>query len=348
MSYKLPRLKIGRNDLCLCGSGNKFKKCCIGIPFENRKQPLQIEVAKELKLKVKEERKRQDKYTKAYGSFPRPVFCDSPGGKLVAIGSKLFKVQKDESFHKFLLDNLMRLVDPEWFQREVKLKNNKHPLINWFQNNKSNKRYYLQIISVAFDLYVIENNADLQNKIIVKLKNKDQFYGARSELLCASICIRAGLEIIKFYDESLGDSCAEFIVRDPESNFLFDLESKRSHATRNNYGSLINQSLKKIKKNPLVIFIDLNTTRYNAAHITSDDKKITQILKPIKKSQDGKDLYSLVVFLNDPYEDIQNEYLPNSCAILPDHPNFESFPEKTFEKIKKGVSLMRNIPEDFN
>jgi len=23
------RVKIGRNDLCPCGSGNKFKKCCI-------------------------------------------------------------------------------------------------------------------------------------------------------------------------------------------------------------------------------------------------------------------------------------------------------------------------------
>ena len=25
-----PREKIGRNDPCLCGSGKKFKKCCLG------------------------------------------------------------------------------------------------------------------------------------------------------------------------------------------------------------------------------------------------------------------------------------------------------------------------------
>jgi len=24
--------KIGRNDLCVCGSGKKFKKCCFGLP----------------------------------------------------------------------------------------------------------------------------------------------------------------------------------------------------------------------------------------------------------------------------------------------------------------------------
>jgi len=26
--YQLSRGKIGRNDICLCGSGLKFKKCC--------------------------------------------------------------------------------------------------------------------------------------------------------------------------------------------------------------------------------------------------------------------------------------------------------------------------------
>jgi len=37
--YRAPE-KIGRNQLCPCGSGKKFKKCCLGVaPTEIRKQP---------------------------------------------------------------------------------------------------------------------------------------------------------------------------------------------------------------------------------------------------------------------------------------------------------------------
>lgn len=28
------RMKVGRNDLCPCGSGKKFKKCHLGKPVE--------------------------------------------------------------------------------------------------------------------------------------------------------------------------------------------------------------------------------------------------------------------------------------------------------------------------
>ena len=30
-------LRIGRNDPCFCGSGRKYKKCCIDAPFTTRR-----------------------------------------------------------------------------------------------------------------------------------------------------------------------------------------------------------------------------------------------------------------------------------------------------------------------
>ena len=27
--YRRPHPKVGRNEMCPCGSGNKFKKCCL-------------------------------------------------------------------------------------------------------------------------------------------------------------------------------------------------------------------------------------------------------------------------------------------------------------------------------
>lgn len=35
-------MKVGRNDICPCGSGKKFKKCCIHLDFENPEYPTQI------------------------------------------------------------------------------------------------------------------------------------------------------------------------------------------------------------------------------------------------------------------------------------------------------------------
>jgi uncharacterized protein YecA (UPF0149 family) len=32
MLEKTGRAKIGRNDACLCGSGKKFKRCCMLLP----------------------------------------------------------------------------------------------------------------------------------------------------------------------------------------------------------------------------------------------------------------------------------------------------------------------------
>lgn len=32
--FPMIKVKIGRNDPCSCGSGKKFKKCCLGKPYE--------------------------------------------------------------------------------------------------------------------------------------------------------------------------------------------------------------------------------------------------------------------------------------------------------------------------
>lgn len=45
LGYHQPGLKIGRNEECPCGSGLKYKKCCINNP-ENLKNKLKGETKK--------------------------------------------------------------------------------------------------------------------------------------------------------------------------------------------------------------------------------------------------------------------------------------------------------------
>lgn len=35
MAYRMHGTEIGRNDTCRCGSGKKFKKCCIDKPYQS-------------------------------------------------------------------------------------------------------------------------------------------------------------------------------------------------------------------------------------------------------------------------------------------------------------------------
>ena len=45
--------KIGRNDLCPCGSGKKFKKCCLGNSDYNETRELSQKEMQEVKFNTK-------------------------------------------------------------------------------------------------------------------------------------------------------------------------------------------------------------------------------------------------------------------------------------------------------
>jgi len=42
-SFHTEKRKIGRNDLCPCGSGKKYKKCCLKKDIEQDRKPIRIE-----------------------------------------------------------------------------------------------------------------------------------------------------------------------------------------------------------------------------------------------------------------------------------------------------------------
>lgn len=254
------------------------------MPQKSNRLP--IDTAIELRRKRKIEDKQQKIFTNHYGRFPKPVSCKTPWGFLPKIGSKIFKYPGPVNFHEFLIVNLVRGFGEDWFKTKRRESDHQHTLIHWFQTYKSNRRLYLQILSLAFDLYIIEDNSDLQVQLVKNLKCGDHFEGARLELLAAAICIRSGLTITEYYDRSKGVKCAEFVVFDAQQNTYFDLEAKRSHTRKNNYGALINDALTKLGRNPLVIFVDLNTPEKNAKKILSQ-KGLKKILKQVKPSEDN-------------------------------------------------------------
>lgn len=51
---KFTKTKIGRNDLCPCGSGKKYKKCCLRKPRVSNSQDLKTSYYKRYKIRLKE------------------------------------------------------------------------------------------------------------------------------------------------------------------------------------------------------------------------------------------------------------------------------------------------------
>jgi methionyl aminopeptidase len=54
LKRKTPTVKVGRNDPCPCGSGIKYKKCCLGKDIQVNREP-GVQYAQRYKIRLKEE-----------------------------------------------------------------------------------------------------------------------------------------------------------------------------------------------------------------------------------------------------------------------------------------------------
>jgi hypothetical protein len=134
-------------------------------------------------------------------------------------------------------------------------------------------------LTFAYDLYVVESNGRLDENLVARLKNRDQFQGARHEWFAEATCLRAGFAIERENEKDTTRKHAEFVATHLESGLQFSVEAKSKHragvlgmpgAQRHdkislNFGQLINSALAKNPPHPLVVFIDTNL-RSRAAH----------------------------------------------------------------------------------
>jgi hypothetical protein len=130
-------------------------------------------------------------------------------------------------------------------------------------------------LGLAYSLYLLAHNVDLQERLVRRLKNADQFQGAYYELIVANILIRAGFELV-LEDETDGNSKhCEYAARSKRTGKGYWVEAKmRSVAgllgktTRdgttdtnplNRFIPQLNEALAKPAADERLIFIDLNT-----------------------------------------------------------------------------------------
>ncbi|MCK4445751.1 MAG: hypothetical protein KAW56_01575 [Candidatus Marinimicrobia bacterium] len=289
------------------------------------------EIIEHFKKIKQDEKKRQ----KLYGKVKPIIQTTAKGYKFVAVGNELFYSKKWKTFPDFLMDYLLFVFGKDWFDDEL-IKNNvsRHPVMQWrysisefqkYRNKSKNGLYnavpsgpFKAFITLAYDLYLLKHHSKLQENLIKRLKNVDQFQGARYELFVITTLIRLGFNI-HFEDETdIRRKHVELIAEHKTYGDKIAIEAKSKHRPgilgqpgtalntdeiRVRLGSLVNSAISKKPGIPYFIFIDLNLPP-DKMTVFNDDPQIKELFKSImtvEVSPEGMDYFNMILYTNFPY-----------------------------------------------
>jgi hypothetical protein len=173
-------------------------------------------------------------------------------------------------------------------------------------------------ILLSYDLYILQHHAAIQKDVIQRLKNKDQFQGARYELFVAATCIKAGFDLQYEDEKDRNRKHVEFIGTHKVTGQKICVEAKSRHRQgvlgqpgkkedknqiKVRIGRLLNEALKKEHNHPLVVFIDLNIPQAKAVEVykTPISVEFKKIIGYIDKTYGQTDEFNLLVFTNFPH-----------------------------------------------
>jgi hypothetical protein len=211
----------------------------------------------------------------------------------------------------------------------------------------------------------------LDETLVARLKNKDQFQGARHELFAEATCLRAGFTIERENEKDRTHKHAEFVATHNQSGLKFSVEAKSKHRAgvlgrpgiphphekiSLNFGQLINSALAKNPPHPLIVFIDTNlppraAQRLYAPRIENGSeipaRLLMALLDRVSKEHGGSDPYAMLIFSNHPHHYASpNELDPqrNLLAVSARKPAANLLP--ALHAFYKAASLYGHIPDE--
>jgi hypothetical protein len=273
---------------------------------------------------------------KKYGKIKPIIHARQKDLKFVAVGNQVHYSKNWKTFPDFLFEYVFRVFGKEWCVRERDKKHeDKHEVFKWYEKScelsskqKANKDGLIianpngitsAYLLLSYDLYTILNNGIKIDNLVERLKDKIQFQGARYELFCLAACIRAGFIIELDNEKDLSIKHVEFHIHEANNSLKVAVEAKSKHRSGilgqpgvkisdeeikvGKLTQLINNAVSKNYKYPLIIFLEFNLPCEYADYLIGgkSHKKIFQILESVKKSNDGKDLFNLIILTNHPY-----------------------------------------------
>lgn len=321
------RQKIGRNEPCPCGSGQKFKKCCFGKSrsVEPIASPESMRLADQ---HFREHMRREAERKRRFGQVREPISAVHKGYRFVAVGSRLYYNQNWRTFTDFLLFYVRDVLGKPWWDAEMaKPVAERHPVVRWFDHwvemSSQARREENGLLSsvpdgtmsalllLAYDLYVLRHHARLQDDVVARLRQADQFHGARYELFVAATFVRAGFDF-EYEDETdTTRKHAEFVATFSGDNFKAAVEAKarrrKVSATtfdlttiRPGVRELLANAAEKATDIPLIVFVELNLPPEGSQR-PSWIPEVQHVVAEIVQENRGRSPFAAVIFTNRPH-----------------------------------------------
>lgn len=261
--------KIGRNEQCPCGSGKKYK-LCHGRHSETMQAPQLRNIVGESEV-LEKQRSRQQ-------GFGRPIHSVLENGtRMIRVGSETYRSSTWKTFEDFLFDYIKEVLGREWGDAELrKSYDMRHPILQWYELLCKQQRAYARIPNgiytmpmtgaaaaynwLAYNLYLIAHNVNLQKTLIKRLKKTEQFWGAYYETFVAAAMIKAGFALEFENEADPTNSHCEFTATYLDTGVKFSVEAKARSADKVNadVGQQLVKALRKKAKYKRVVFIDVN------------------------------------------------------------------------------------------
>ena len=302
-------MQVSRNRPCPCGSGKKYKRCCArkGVPSPGLLAAIQVAL---------QQRAAAEAIRTQQQGLGRPIIStDYRGQKVIAVGNRVYFDPSWRTFPDFLAHYIFGIFGADFFSREASVSSElTHPVTSW------NKRYHAFLkanatptqkinhaaatgivycyIGLAYNLYLLAHNVELQQRFIRRLRQVDQFQGAYYELIVANSLIRAGFELTLEDEVDEASKHCEFSALSRHTNTRYWVEAKsrgvdgvlgRTRATgvpasrqdpTTSLTKHLKQALEKPAEGPRLIFIDLNCPW------TSGDRIPTWVQQAERRLQD--------------------------------------------------------------
>lgn len=378
-------MKIGRNDPCPCGSGKKYKKCC-GFNIPNI---IPMGVTEEINKRLKQQYIAKQKY----GNVRPFISTDFQGYKVVAVGNQVNFSKSWKTVHDFLFDYIKQCLGPEWGTAELKKDFlEMHPILQWYREVCEFQRKHIiqkgvvhvatctgrvgAYLSLAYDLYVLRHHSLLQKRLIERLKNKDQFQGARYELYVTTSFVKADFDI-EFEDETnRASSHCEFLATHKQTKNKYSVEAKSCHHAgflgqkgklqnlsqiKLRIGQLLNDALRKQAGHTRIVFIDVNMPPEEEKNFKiSWFNPLVKIIGQIEVQQKKENLIipAFLFFTNHPYHYIGEDKIDPSKNFFLTAINIPEFKindadtaQKTYPVIFSlwgSINKHIEVPHDFN
>ena len=273
----------------------------------------------------------------------REIISTSVGGaRVIAVGEELY-ISKARTFHEFLCDYIKSALGSDWGNAELeKPPDKRHQLLNWYQetakyiNAHIKERGKVHVIpsvgivsaylQLAYNLYLVAHNKKLEERLVQRLKNPDQFLPAYYEVAVFGALIRAGFDL-EFEDEADSSSThCEVTATFRKSGRNFSVEAKMRQATTASLdiGRQIKKALRKKAAHGRIVFAEINIPE-----VPDEDQKVAsleKILADVRKRE------SETLSKNKP--------LPPAYVVVTNHP-FLYFPDHSVKPwaIAEGFRL---------